>query len=200
MKKWISILLTSFIFQSLPASAFMIESGYVQQENGQYVKATKVTCDTMTASSCQDLCQNQSTCQRVEPFCRNCGGTTSPLLRQLFTEISRIYSIKHELQDRSVLVRYLANEKYVLLDIKSVFNYYTPIGGEAFYNEMQAFCQASTDTALLAVRLDQVHQPTELSYVLCRNNLGYTTAFEVQPRQPEFGQRPLSTPLIFKLN
>lgn len=200
MKKWISFILTSIVLQTLPASAFVIESGYIQQDSGQYVKATKITCDSSTAQDCNSLCQNESICQRVEPYCRNCGGTASSLLRQLFTQISKLYAIKSELSDRSVLVQYLASASYVLLDMKSTYNYYTPVGGDAFLQEMQVFCGKKADTALLVVRLDEAHQPAELSYILCRNDSGQTTAFEVQPRQPEFGQQPLSTPLIFKLN
>lgn len=189
-----------FTLQALPAAAFVIESGYIQRKDGPYVKATKVTCDTQTKTDCLALCKNEDFCQREEPYCRNCGGTASPLLRQLFTQISHLYAIKGELTDRSVLLRYLAAEKYVLLDIKSIFNYYTPAGGDAFLKEMQFFCGPRADSALLAVRLDQVHQPIELSYVLCRNEHGRTTAFEVQPRQPEFGQRPLTVPLFYKLH
>lgn len=185
---------------SVQASAFLVESGYLKQPGGQYAKVTKVTCDTASSMHCQSLCQNPTACQRPEPYCRNCAGTTSPLLRQLFTEISKTYAIKQEQNDRQVLVKYLGTEKYVLLDIKSVFNYYTPVGGEVFGNELRAFCGDAAETALLAVKLDEVHQPMALSYVLCRNNIGQTSAFEVQPRQPGMGNRPLTAPLIFKLN
>ncbi|AHZ85411.1 hypothetical protein EP01_10735 [Bdellovibrio bacteriovorus] len=200
MKKWMVLLLTSIVLLTVPASAFLVESGYVKQPGGQYVKMTKISCETATSSHCQSLCQNPTACQRPEPYCRNCAGTTSPLLRQLFTEISKTYAISQELNDRQVLVKYLGTERYVLLDIKSVFNYYTPVGGEAFAKELGAFCGDSAESALLAVKLDEVHQPMALSYVLCRNNAGQTSAFEVQPRQPGIGNRPLSAPIIFKLN
>ncbi|MBV2169501.1 MAG: hypothetical protein KUL82_12420 [Bdellovibrio sp.] len=200
MKAIVKAIFFSILFHSLFAGAFVVESGYLQQDDGQYIKATKVTCDGGTKQYCQALCQNGSSCQRIEPYCRNCAGTSSPLLRQLFTEISRFYKIKRELPDRAPLVQYLATEKYVLLDVKSVFNYYTPVGGESFLKELGALCGKQAETALLAVRLDQVNQPIELSYVLCRNNIGQTTAFEVEPRKPELGQQPLSTPLFFNLN
>lgn len=200
MKKWIGIILTGLLLQTIPAQAFLVESSYAKQPGGQYAKVTKVTCDTASSADCQSLCQNATACQRPEPYCRNCAGTASSLLRQLFTEISRVYTISREVTDRKDLVRYLGMEKYVMLDLKSVFNYYTPVGGEAFTKELRFFCGEAVDTALLAVKLDEVHQPAALSYVLCRNNLGQTSAFEVQPRQPGFGQRPLNAPLIFKLN
>lgn len=200
MKKWMGVLLISVFLIANQASAFLVESSYMKQAGGQYVKVTKVTCDTASSSDCQTLCQNPTTCQRPEPYCRNCAGTTSPLLRQLFTEISKSYAISQELNDRQMLVKYLATEKYVLLDIKSVFNYYTPVGGEAFGKELGFFCGDAAESALLAVKLDEVYQPMALSYVLCRNNIGQTSAFEVKPRQPGMGNRPLTAPLIFNLN
>nr|BFD60477.1 hypothetical protein CKG001_25840 [Bdellovibrio sp. CKG001] len=200
MKKWIGVLVISVLLLANQASAFLVESNYMKQPGGAYVKVTQVTCDTASSSYCQSLCRNPTACQRPEPYCRNCAGTTSPLLRQLFTEISKSYAISQELNDRQTLVKFLGMEKYVLLDIKSVFNYYTAVGGEAFVNELRTFCGDAAETALLAVKLDEVHQPMALSYVLCRNNIGQTSALEVKPRVPGIGSRPLTAPLIFNLN
>lgn len=200
MKKWLGIFAATFLVQVSPAFAFLVESGFVQQASGHYVKATKVTCDGNTGSLCFDLCKNTSQCQREEPYCRNCAGTSSPLLRQLFTQIARTYALNGEVTDIGTLIRFLADEKYVLLDLKSIFNYYTPVAGDSFAGDLRSFCGDAADSALLAVKLDQVHQPVELNYVLCRNEKNLTTAFEVHPRQPGFGERPLSIPLIFNLN
>jgi hypothetical protein len=182
------------------AQAFTVESGYIQQPSGQYVKATKITCDAKTSIHCSKICSSSSSCQRVEPYCRNCAGTTSPLMRQLFTELSKYFEIKEQLLDLNLLVQYLASEQYVLLDMNSVFNYYTPLGSEAIVQELRAFCGETASSALLAVKLDKVFQPAELNYVLCHDNRGDTVAFKVAPRQPGVGHRPLNTPLVFKLN
>ncbi len=198
MKQWILTLM--MLAQGVFAHAFTVESGYVQQPSGQYVKTTRVTCDVTSAPHCMTLCQNPTICIREEPYCRNCAGTTSPLLRQLFTELARLYTIKSSVTDLSSLIQYMASQSYVLLGVDSVFNYYTPIGGEAFVNDLKVFCGDSAPTAMLVVKLDPVHQPFELSYVLCRNDKGQTAAFEVMPRQPITGQRPLSIPIIFNLN
>lgn len=183
-----------------PAGAFVVQTGYIQSGSGQYAKAVRVACDTQTAPLCQKLCDSSTSCQREEPFCRNCAGTTSPLLRQLFTEISRLYEIKSQLSGAEPLIQFMKTEKYVLLDSKSVFNFYTPVGGEVFVRELVNICQGNSEETLLAVRLDTVNIPVELSYVLCREPGQSTRVHEVQLRQPGFGSRPLSTPLIFNLN
>ncbi|MBO9666298.1 MAG: hypothetical protein J7501_05745 [Bdellovibrio sp.] len=198
MKQWILTLIV--MAQGAFAHAFVVESGFIQQASGQYVKSTSVTCDLKSAPQCRKLCQNPAVCVREEPYCRNCAGTTSPLLRQLFTELSRLYTIKNLVSDLSPLVQYMASQSYVLLGVDSVFNYYTPVGGDVFVNELKAFCGDSAPTAMLVVKLDPVHQPFELSYVLCRPTNGETVAFEVMPRQPTIGQRLLNTPIIFNLN
>lgn len=200
MKKIFAFLLTSIVLQSLPASAFVIESKYTKNEVGQYVKITEVACSSESREDCYNLCQNESNCQRQEPYCRNCAGTTSPLLRQLFTEISRHYTLKSEIVSRDQLVRYMAVERFVLIDMKSIFNYYTPVGGDAFLKELRSFCGENVETTLLAVQLDNVHQPEKLSYVLCRDQSNQTVAYEAQPRLPEFGHKTLNIPIIFQLN
>ncbi|WP_413577646.1 hypothetical protein ACLVWU_04425 [Bdellovibrio sp. HCB290] len=182
------------------ARAFTVESGYIQKLSGQYVKATKISCDASTGSYCQQICGEAGSCQRIEPYCRNCAGTTSPLLRQLFTELSRVFSIQQKVSDMQPLIGFLSGERYVLLDLNSIFNYYTPVGGEAFLNELTQFCGANANTALLAVSLDEVHQPQKLNYVLCRDNAGKTAAFDVSLRTPGMGFRLLKTQIYFNLN
>ncbi|UXR65974.1 hypothetical protein EZJ49_06900 [Bdellovibrio bacteriovorus] len=199
MKK-IFLYVSAFLLMGLSASAFVVETGYIQNNSGQYAKAVQVSCNAQTAPMCQDLCGNASSCQREEPFCRNCAGTTSPLLRQLFTEISRLYEIKGQLISPEPFVQFMKSQKYVLLDSKSVFNFYTPVGGEAFVKELVTICQGNSEETLLAVRLDTVNVPVELSYVLCREPGQSTRVHEVQLRRPDFGARPLKTPLIFNLN
>jgi hypothetical protein len=187
------------LVSSLNAWALKIESGYTQTLTGQYVKATKITCDEASANFCTQVCNDPVQCQRREPYCRNCAGTSSPLLRQLFTELSRLYTIKSQVTDMNPLAHFLAQEPYVLLDLNSVFNYYTPVGGDLFLNELRQFCGDQADSALLAVRLDEVNQPATLNYVLCKDGAGQTAAFEVAPRTPGVQLR-LKTEIFFNLN
>lgn len=199
MKSIMSIFIVSLLGLGSVAQAFKVESTYTQQESGRYVKVTRVTCDAPDGGSCLQLCQNQQVCERVEPYCRNCAGTTSPLLRQLFTEIAKVYKIKGALTDSSPLVNYLGNQLYTLLDVKSIFNYYTPIGADSFIEDLKSFCGDDASNSLLAVTLDEVHQPRELKYVLCRNQQNQTVAFEVEERRPDVGPHALQTPIFFQL-
>lgn len=199
MLNFVKLLTMLFLLGAATAQALTIESGYIQDASGSYLKATKILCENEERSSCLSICENESFCQRVEPFCRNCAGTSSHLMRQLFTDISRLYKVKGELQNPGELVQYLAAEKYVLLDFKSIFNYYTPLGSDEFLADLQSFCGVDAQNALLAVSLDSVNQPFQLKYVLCRNPQNRTLAFEVESRHPEVGGfRPLQTPLIFQ--
>lgn len=185
---------------SVSAKAFVVETGYASEPYGQYVKVVRVSCDAQTAPMCQLLCNDGASCQREEPFCRNCAGTSSHLLRQLFTEISRLYVIDAQLPSPEIFVHYMRTQKYVLLDSKSVFNFYTPVGGEGFVNELSNICQGNSVETLLAVRLDQMNMPVDLSYVLCRQAGQTTRVHEVRLRQPGIGTRALKTPIIFNLN
>lgn len=196
MRSFILVILSLI---SISASAFTVKSGYIQ-EAGQYLKATQITCDFATGAYCNMICGDSQQCVRKEPYCRNCAGTTSPLLRQLFTELSRLFEIKTQLSSMQSLAQFLATESYVMLDLNSVFNYYSPVGGEVFLSELRNFCGEQADNALLVVKLDPVHQPQSLNYVLCQGSDGKTLAFEAGARQPGFHQEPLKTQIEFKLN
>lgn len=176
--------------------AYVVSASY-QKIGDAYVRTTEVRCEVDDTESCFHLCQQERFCQRVEPFCRNCAGTASPLLRQLFTEISKVFKIKGTNTFRFSLLQFLKFEKYVLLDMKSIFDYYNSADSEIFVQELRQFCGSDSQDSLLAVSLDAVNQPQELKYVLCRDSLNQTQAFEVESRVPSFIPLRLFTPIVF---
>ncbi len=190
---------SAYFYQST-AQAFIVTGGYKQFQNGSYSRTTKVTCEPDDVESCKMLCAQENECERVEPFCRNCAGTASSLLRQLFTEISKVYKIKSELTVSSVLIQYLKYDLYVLLDVKSIFDYYHSADSGLFIEELKKFCGEGAESSLLAVTLDVVNQPKELKYVLCQDpSRGtQTRALEVETRFPGLFPVKLQTPIYFR--
>jgi hypothetical protein len=204
MNKLIRMIVLLFVvsvyFYQSTAQAFIVTGGYKQFENGSYSRTTKVTCEPDDHESCQKLCGQENECERAEPFCRNCAGTASSLLRQLFTEISKVYKIKSELTVKSILIQYLKHDPYVLLDVKSIFDYYHSVDSGLFVQELKKFCGEGAESSLLAVTLDAVNQPKELKYVLCQDpSKGtQTRTLEVEPRFPGMFPAKLQTPIYFR--
>lgn len=199
MKKIFCLVLIAMMVLGSLARAFVVESAYRQNQTGAYVKEVVVRCEASEQNDCYTICGANDQCRRKEPYCLNCAGTTSPLLRQLFTEIAKLYKTTSTPMNKDHLVRYLANETYVLLGAKSIFNYYRPVDSAEFMADLAKLCPSASEDPLLAVGLNSENQPTKLNFILCRPQGGASVAFEVQPRTPEIGVNSLSTPIDFKL-
>jgi hypothetical protein len=182
---------------TVSSSAFIVSGGFKKMPQGYFSRMTKVNCSTDEYLLCQLLCDQDAECEREEPFCRNCGGTSSTLLRELFTEISKLYKIKDTHPNRFDLVQFLKTEVYVLLDLKSIYDYYNSADSKFFTEELRKFCGTNTETAQLAIVLDSVNQPQELRYVLCQDVQNQTIALEVESRYRGMGPIRLTTPILF---
>lgn len=191
------IILALMVVPQQKAKAFVVSTGFKKIENGSYARVSKVTCEPDDKKSCQNLCGLENSCERAEPFCRNCAGTASSLLRELFTEISKLYRIKGPLFDTPALIQYLKSEVYVLLDIKSIYDYYHSVDSELFIQELATFCGTDTANSLLAVTLDSVNQPRELKYILCRDSKNQTQALLVESRIRGIVPVRIRTPIYF---
>lgn len=199
MKKFITVIVSFLSFTSA-ASALMVESRYSQNSAGAYIKEVQVSCASHESADCLAICDSPQVCRRAEPYCLNCAGTASSLLRQLFTEIATLYTVTGKIFPHRDLVHYLGTESYVLLGANSIFNYYKPVGGKNFVDELNKLCPSQGQDPLMAVRLNSERQPVQLSFIICKEGDQSSIAYEVTPRKPEIGIKALSTQIEFKLH
>lgn len=180
------LVLASLLF-STSAFAFTVNSGYVVNAAGAYVKETQILCDATETSHCQNLCHQDTDCRRVEPYCLNCAGTTSGFLRTLFTQISQSYTASQTELSTENVMQYLGNQNYILIGAKSVFNYYNTMNSGEFLVNLQALCPLTTDDPLLVIKLNSEKWPEKLSFVLCKGSDETSKAFEVDLLRPGLG-------------
>lgn len=181
------------------ASAFAVNSRYVINDKGAYVKETQILCAADEAEYCQVLCRQDNECRRSEPYCLNCAGTSSSVLRNLFSQISQSYMPTQNEIPTSSIVRYLATTNYILIGAKSVYNYYKPLNSGEFLSNLQALCPSPTDDPLLAIKLSAVQEPEKMSFILCKSADGRTQAFDVSPRQVGVGNQVLGSQINLSL-
>lgn len=174
------------------AQAFTVNSRYTTNAAGAYVKETQVLCATNEAEYCQVLCQQDNECRRTEPYCLNCAGTASTVMRSLFTQISQNYIPTQTEIQTSALVHYMVSTPYILIGAKSVYNYYQPLNSSEFLSNLQSLCPQSSDDPLLAIKLTSEQQPEKLSFILCKDANGISRAYDVALRQPGVGGQVLN--------
>ncbi len=194
------LLLTSIVaLSSSLCFAFTVNSRYTINDKGAYVKETQILCDLNESEYCQVLCKQDNDCRRAEPYCLNCAGTSSTVLRTLFSQISQSYVPTQTEIPTSAIVRYLVSTNYILIGAKSVYNYYKPLNSGEFLSNLQALCPMPTDDPLLAIKLSAVQEPEKMSFIFCKNAEGKTQAFDVSPRQPGVGNQVLGSQIKLSL-
>ncbi|QDK37257.1 hypothetical protein [Bdellovibrio sp. NC01] len=190
--KTVSLLLVGAgIVLSGVAHAFSVNSRYTTNAAGAYVKEIQVLCDANEGEYCQVLCKQEKECRRVEPYCLNCAGTASSVMRSLFTQISQNYIPTQNEIPVSSLVKYMVTTSYILIGAKSVYNYYKPLNSGEFLSNLQALCPSETEDPLLAIKLTSEQQPEKLSFILCKDTNGTSRAYDVALRSPVVGGTPV---------
>jgi hypothetical protein len=144
-------------------------------------------CVTLTdTSSCKQLCANAKQCKFPAPLCRNCYGTSSNLLRELFTDIPHNFIGTGVESSIANLLGILKTNRYALINNESAFNYYAPLQSPEFLSGMRSLCPesdyATTANPLLLVSLDEENLPQNLQYVICRDGQGNDAAYGVAVR------------------
>lgn len=180
-------LVLASLLLSTSAFAITVNSGYAVNSAGAYIKETQILCDGTETSLCQNLCQQDTDCRRVEPYCLNCAGTTSGFLRTLFTQISQSYTASAKEITSEAVMQYLGSQSYILIGSKSVFNYYNTMNSGEFLVSMQALCPLPSDEPLLVIKLNSERWPEKLSFILCKGSDQTTKAFEVDLLRPSLG-------------
>ena len=184
---------------SANAWALSVSSRYNKNPQGAYYKEVTIQCADGEEQLCQTMCKSDTVCQRVEPYCLNCAGTTSMLLRQLFTQLGQNYKATDIEIPAVDFANYLASERYVLLGANSAYNYYTPANSGDLIKSLLALCPAGDEEALLAVALDEEYEPSKLSFVICKATDGTSKAYQVELNRPEVGDKPLRLKVKWKL-
>jgi hypothetical protein len=179
------------ITQSVAAWSLTVNSRFNIDSSGAYFKEVQILCAADETSLCQNLCQSDTECRKPEPYCLNCAGTSSNLLRTLFTQISQNYVPTQNEISNDKVVQYLASQNYVLLNAQSVYNYYKPLNSSEMLSDLKNLCPASANNdPLLVVKLAADQQPEKLSFILCKDVTGQSYAYDVEVRQAEVGAQP----------
>lgn len=195
-----------FIFFSVIISFFSTSNSYgfrisvdTQKDSRQvYTRTLNVTCANGEETLCHTLCNNQRLCQRDEPLCLNCAGTTSELMRVIFTQITSLYEVSPSAVTKADLLNTIDQDRLVILDSQSIFNFYTNISKNASGPLFLSLCPTQTTKAFIGLRLDENGFPEHPSFLICESPLGQQTISRLQGRDG-YQPPPLKDSLHFEL-
>lgn len=190
--------LFSFLISSY-SYGFRISVDTQKDLNQVYTRTLNITCANGEENLCYTLCNHQRLCQREEPLCLNCAGTTSELMRVIFTQLTSLYEVAPTPVKKTDLFNYIDQDRLVILDSQSLFNFYTNISKNASGPLFLSLCPAQTVKAFIGLQLDENGFPEHPSFLICESPLGQQTISRLQGRDG-YQPPPLKESLHFDLN
>lgn len=169
------------------ALGFQIANKFFQTEAGELYKINSFHCDLNEFHYCMTLCGSTMSCEKIEPHCHSCAGTTWPLLKEIYTQLSVYYQSDFREIEIGEIVKYFGKINFVIFDSQDIYNYYKPVEGRTFSKDLESFCHGKEVKPLLVIELDEVNIPKELTMVLCQYSSGKTTGHRVYKKIPELG-------------
>ncbi|NCN95430.1 MAG: hypothetical protein GW917_01770 [Bdellovibrionales bacterium] len=143
-----------------------------------------IGCANNDSRFCMELCGRAEQCDLPQPYCRDCLGTSSLLLREVFLSVSKLYEAElSKVWSDNELVTLLRKKDFILLQAESVYNYYTSYDSPKLKAEFQSLCPAPiTENDIsgvsqqtewknvgVIVQLDPFNRPKKLIGILCQN-------------------------------
>jgi hypothetical protein len=154
------------LFTASGASAQEIHSAYHTTPSGTISLGINLTCQASRPDPCFKQCGAQS-CALEESLCVNCAGTSSELLRVLFTKANLFYkAINPKIQPEKIFET-LSQYPVIILDPQSSFNFYTNIRGNDLKDVFGGLCPYHSIKTSVVVLLDESGFPERPLFAIC---------------------------------
>lgn len=136
---------------------------------------------------CSTLCHAPEHCENPIPFCKNCLGTASETLRNIFSGLSEFFDSASTPLPAESVTGLLQSERFTVLFASSLENYYSTFDMEKTRENLLQLCHGPdldrNQSPYLFVQLDEEHLPREPKLVLCKDKRGQESAFKIITRE-----------------
>jgi hypothetical protein len=133
---------------------------------------------------CSTICGNADSCAKEQELCYNCLGTSSPLLRTVFTEIDRLYQNSSRVLSGSEVAQVFSKD-HVFVAAKSIYNFYSAIDDAAVLARFQSLCPNASPAPLIVLSKNRNNEPNHIQYVVCEGVSAYDQNMYVLEYNPQ---------------
>ncbi|MFN8845449.1 MAG: hypothetical protein ACK5V3_12255 [Bdellovibrionales bacterium] len=149
--------------------AFNVNIQYGFDSSGAINRSISITCEDPESDFCLKECGMKS-CLVNEPPCINCSGSNSEILNIIFSKISRFYQVaKSSYVNKKAFLELIKEQKVILLDSQSPFNFFTNIAENQSLDEFNKLCPFMATQAWVVLRLDSFGFPDQPIALICEN-------------------------------
>lgn len=137
------------------------------ERNGLIEIVNRVTCDARDPALCIEMCALLS-CEWTEPYCRDCLGTGSSVMRSIFIELLPAYTafrmITNQEEIRSLMVGIFTGMMLVVPPA-STYDYFNENSAAGIRPHLRELC--GSDTGFIGVTLDAEARPASAAAAFC---------------------------------
>ena len=173
--------------------AFEVKVEYGTDSSGAIIRTTAITCEDSESNLCLIEC-GKRTCQLNEPTCMNCAGSSSEILQIIFAKISKFYQVAPQSNlSKKTLFQLFRDQKLVLLDSQSPFNFYTNITENQSLSEFNKLCPFQPRQSWVVLLLDSYGFPARPLALICEGEDFKQSFFELE-------ELPMTPVIKYNLN
>ena len=179
-----NLILSLFVlFNIQVALAWNINSAIGIGPQGQFEDRVTLTCGPGD-KVCSAVCGNADACVKEQELCYNCLGTSSPLLRTVFTEINRLYQNNSRVLPLNEVASVFKKD-HVFVAAKSIYNFYSAIDDSAVLARFQSLCPTASPSPLIVLSKNRNSEPQHIKYVVCEGVGAYDQSMYVLEYNPQ---------------
>lgn len=139
----------------------------VVERDGKLQIINTATCDSSPDSACMRQCHG-TVCEWSEPPCRDCIGTGSPVIRDIFTNLSNVYRATQPIDNETVVKDLI--KKTISMNPKSPYDFYNKSDEPGMGPHLQILCGSTT--GFVGVMYDEDNRPTRAVLAVCTTATG----------------------------
>lgn len=144
----------------------------VSERDGALRIMNKMTCEAASNSLCQQICKGDA-CEWPEPPCRDCFGTGSEVMRDVFVRLSPTYRSIKPIGDVS-LIDNLLSRAMILVSQSSPYDFFNSSQDPGISPHLMAMCGSTN--GFVAVLLDDDGRPSRALLAICSKPEGVSAA------------------------
>ena len=185
MKILISLILFLGHLSSVSAFAATLDSSEPLKEfekhlSEDFIHSLEIKCSADEPRYCLELCGKVDSCVVEQIQCRDCLGTSSLLMREVFLNVNELYSAQNEKEwSQDKTIHLLQSRSFITVSAESVFNFYTRFDSTSVKQRFLSLCYEEADLSqwkdvLVILSLDEHLRSKQVVGVMCQGKESFS--------------------------
>ncbi|MCK5882767.1 MAG: hypothetical protein KAG61_03695 [Bacteriovoracaceae bacterium] len=161
-------LITTLILLIMSINTFAIQVNTGWTKN--FKKILSVNCSEDDGHLCANLCENYSSCEVEESYCRNCAGDNL-FIKYLFKELGNRIQNGGDAVPADTFLEFIKEGNFTSLTSKSIYNFIDRYNSFATKEKFRSLCPNPTEYPIVFLGVNEVSRsPESIRYVACSNS------------------------------